>query len=563
MELTVTDLLQLPILREAKVLTEGSYDPYRPVAARCMDPQVGPGIFCEAELDAILASLVDDDAWPALCVVSPDTDAPPADERFGAVVDRASSRGAALLWLHSKEPTEDLHLRFYQELLAYHEDEVEESRRIQRRLNEIVVAGGTLHEICRELAVLTQNPVSIKTAYHEVVAFYDIGNPDSARRRTNAAGSVPDDILQALHTAGLPGRLQTEVGAFRFGPLPEIDYHSRVMASIRTESAVWGYISIAECTHELGLLDLSAVESAANCAALIVWKTRALEQRTREQQTRFIGDLLFAEQEPETFTARAHLLGYDPAERYQAVVLQWTNSADEVRAPHLGGRRHEVARTVDSFLAASGARALVYSIPVGDRVVCLWPATAGDPTRLGPRLLERLGEGMPLDGLRAGVGAPGRPARPAGHLVPAGPGRPAAVTAGRDRLHLPGPGRGPPGGRPPRGGGGPGLRRGVPRRPRGVRPGPPAGAAPHPRRLLPVGSEPGPGGRDALRAPEHGQVPAEADPGADRPRPGRPGHRARLPDGAAHPPARPAPLTSRSAGGGYSPASSFSRSSSL
>ena len=412
MELTVTDLLQLPILREAKVLTGGSYDPYRPVAARCIDPQVGPGIFCEAELDAILASLVDEDAWPALCVVSPDTDAPPADKRFAAVLDRASARGAALLWLHSKEPTEDLHLRFYQELLEYHEVEVEESRRIQRRLNEIVVSGGTLHEICRELAVLTQNPVSIKTAYHEVVAFYDIGNPDSARRRTNAAGSVPDDILQALHTAGLPGRLQSEVGAFRFGPLPEIDYHSRVMASIRTESAVWGYISIAECTHELGLLDLSAVESAANCAALIVWKTRALEQRAREQQTRFIGDLLFAEQEPETFSARAHLLGYDPAERYQAVVLQWTNSADEVRTPHLGGRRHEVARTVDSFLAASGARALVYSIPVGDRVVCLWPATAGDPTRLGPRLLERLGEGMPLEGLRAGVGAPGGPPDP-------------------------------------------------------------------------------------------------------------------------------------------------------
>lgn len=412
MELTVTDLLQLPILREAKVLTEGSYDPYRPVAARCIDPQVGPGIFCGAELDAILASLVDEHAWPALCVVSPETDAPLADERFGAVLDRASARGAALLWLHSDEPTEDLHLRFYQELLAYHEVEVEESRRIQRRLNEIVVAGGTLHEICRELAVLTQNPVSIKTAYHEVVAFYDVGNPDSARRRTNAAGSVPDDILQALHTAGLPGRLQSEVGAFRFGPLPEIDYHSRVMASIRTESAVWGYISIAECTHELGLLDLSAVESAANCAALIVWKTRALEQRAREQQTRFIGDLLFAEQEPETHRARAHLLGYDPAERYQAVVLQWTNSADEVRTPHLGGRRHEVARTVDSFLAASGARALVYSIPVGDRVVCLWPATAGDPTRLGPRLLERLSEGMPLEGLRAGVGAPGGPPDP-------------------------------------------------------------------------------------------------------------------------------------------------------
>jgi sugar diacid utilization regulator len=184
------------------------------------------------------------------------------------------------------------------------------------------------------------------------------------------------------------------------------------MAPIRTESALWGYISIAECTHELGLLDLSAVEAAANCAALIVWKTRALEQRAREQQTRFIGDLLFAEQDPETFTARAHLLGYDPGERYQAVVLQWANSLEDMRTPHVGGRRHEVVRTADSFLAASGARALVYSIPVGDRVVCLWPSSVGDPTRLAPRLLERLAEAMPLSGLRAGVGAAGGPPDP-------------------------------------------------------------------------------------------------------------------------------------------------------
>jgi hypothetical protein len=104
------------------------------------------------------------------------------------------------------------------------------------------------------------------------------------------------------------------------------------MAPIRTEAALWGYISIAECTHQLGLLDLSAVEAAANAVALIVWKKRALEQRTREQQTRFIGDLLFADQDSESLTSRALLLGYEPAERYTAVVLEWRHGGDDVRA---------------------------------------------------------------------------------------------------------------------------------------------------------------------------------------------------------------------------------------
>jgi len=344
LELTVADLLQLPIMREATVLTEGSYDPYRPVAARCINRRRGAGIFCEDDVTAIEATLVEKDGWPAVCVVSRHTASPPQDGRFGAVVDRAAARGAALLWLRSSQAPAQLQLRFYQELLAYHDAEVEESRQIQRRLNEIVLAGGSLREVCKELAIRTQNPVSIKTALHEVVAFHDVGNPDSARRRTNQAGQIPTDILEALQEADLPGHLQREVGAFRFGPLPAIDYHSRVMAPIRTEAALWGYISIAECTHQLGLLDLSAVEAAANAVALIVWKKRALEQRTREQQARFVGDLLFADQDNATVTSRALLLGYDPAERYTSVVIEWRLGNADLRTSHLGSRSHEVAR---------------------------------------------------------------------------------------------------------------------------------------------------------------------------------------------------------------------------
>jgi sugar diacid utilization regulator len=402
LELTVADLLQLPMLRDATVLTEGSFDPYQPVAPDCIG-QRGAWLFCLEDSESIVASLADETAWPAVCIVSR-TDTPPGKE-LTPVMERAAARGSALLWLQSAAEPRQLQLRFYQELLAYHDAEIEASRRIQRRLNEIVLAGGSLHEVCRELAVLTQNPVSIKTALHEVVAFYDVGNPDSARRRTNEAGTIPADILDVLHDADLPGHLQTELGAFRFGPLPIIDYHSRVMAPVRTESALWGYISIAECTHQLGLLDLSAVEAAANAVALMVWKNRALEQRTRDQQTRFIGDLLFAEQDAETLTARSLLLGYEPAERYTAVVVEWTHGSDDVRRPHDGGQRTEIARAVDGFLAAQGARALVYCLTVGSRVVCLWPNSAGAPGEVVSHLLDRLQEAFSLTELRAGIGS--------------------------------------------------------------------------------------------------------------------------------------------------------------
>ena len=56
-ELTVADLLQLPILREATVLTEGSYDPYRPVsAARCIGRPQGRGDVLRGRFDSIVAS---------------------------------------------------------------------------------------------------------------------------------------------------------------------------------------------------------------------------------------------------------------------------------------------------------------------------------------------------------------------------------------------------------------------------------------------------------------------------------------------------------------------------
>ncbi|MGH8998509.1 MAG: PucR family transcriptional regulator [Acidimicrobiia bacterium] len=414
MELTVADLLQLPVLRPAQVITKGSFDPYRSVGGQCISAEgpagvAGLNIFCAADPGAISATVSEPDGWPAVCVVSP-RERPPADDLFTSAIDQAAERGAIVLWLRTRKTLAELEQRFYRELLAYHQAEADASRRIQRRLNEILVAGGSLEEVCRELALVVQNPVSIKTAYHEVVAYYDVGKPDTTRRRTNQAGHIPPDILEALTAAGLPDRLQREVGAFRFGPLPEIDYHSRVMAPIRTESALWGYISIAETADRLGLLYLSAVEAAANCAALIVWKQRALEQRAREQQTQYIGDVLFADQDEETLSVRAPFLGYDPSERYTAVVFEMAEPANPPTgtsvavAPAPEGRLRELARTVDDYLALHGARRLVFSICVGHRVVCLWPSAAGDAMVGAETILRRVGEGFGGGQLRAAVG---------------------------------------------------------------------------------------------------------------------------------------------------------------
>jgi sugar diacid utilization regulator len=320
---------------------------------------------------------------------------------------QAAAPRAALLWLETAQSVAELQNRLHRELLVYHQTQIEASRRIQRRLQEIVVTGGTLQTICRELALATGNPVSIKTCYHEVMAFHDVGNPDSARRRTNEAGRVPADIIRALNEANLPRQLQREVGAFRFGPIPAIDYHSRVMAPIRTESALWGYISIAETSRKLGILYLQAVEAAANCAALLVWKNRALEQRAREQQAQYIGDLLFAEQEQETLAARALMLGYDdPMEVHAAVVFEWvpTHRAGRPGPGPADGQLREAARFIDTFLAAQGARALVRSIVVGGRVVCLWPTKAGEPDAGATSILKRLAT-PGFDGIRAGVGS--------------------------------------------------------------------------------------------------------------------------------------------------------------
>lgn len=410
MEFAVADLLKLPMLRSAQVLTEGFFDPYRPVAARLLNDQAtdGQGLFRRAEPAGLQASLAERNGWPAICVVSAGADSPPDDETYAPLVRRAASKGTALLWLRTPAHPDELEHQLHRELLAYHQAQIEESHRIQRRLNEIVVTGGTLQTICRELALATGNPVSIKTSYHEVVAFHDVGSPDEARRRTNEAGRIPEDVLRVLKQADLPRRLQREVGAFRFGPLPAIDYHSRVMAPIRTESALWGYISIAESTNQLGLLYLRAVEAAAYCAALIVWKNRALEQRAREQQSQYIGDLLFAEQEQEILTARALMLGYDAAEWHSAVVFEWragpVRPGPRATATPTDSQLREVARFIDSYLASRGARSLVFSIPVGNRVVCLWPSSAGEPDIGAAAVLNRLANMTGFDGMRAGVG---------------------------------------------------------------------------------------------------------------------------------------------------------------
>lgn len=409
MDFAIADLLELPLLRTSRVLNEGAFDPYRTVAASLLSghSEDGRGLFHDVTSASLAKVMSERPGWPVVCVVGGllgDGDA--ETPGLAALLRKATARHTAVLWLETDRSVPELQNRLHRELLVYHQAQIEASLRIQRRLQEIVVTGGTMQTICRELALATGNPVSIKTCYHDVVAFYDVGDPDSARRRTNEAGRVPNDIVRALNQADLPKQLQREVGAFRFGPLPEIDYHSRVMAPIRTESAVWGYISIAETTRKLGILYLQAVEAAANCAALLVWKNRALEHRTREQQSQYIGDLLFGEQDRETLTARALLLGYDPAEQHSAVVFEWVPSTragrPEPNPPD--GQLREAARFIDNFLAAQGARSLVRSIVVGGRVVCLWPSSAGEPQAGAVSVLKRLST-PGFDGIRAGIGS--------------------------------------------------------------------------------------------------------------------------------------------------------------
>ncbi len=408
MEFAIADLLELPLLRTARVINDGAFDPYRTVAAPLLSGQsrAGHSLFHPSDSPSFPRALSEPHGWPVLCTVSATTAGPPTGHEFETVLRQAASHRTALLWLQTDASVAELQSRLHRELLVYHQAQIDASLRIQRRLQEIVVTGGTLQAICRELALATGNPVSIKTCYHEVMAFHDVGNPDSARRRTNEAGRVPADIIRALNEANLPRQLQREVGAFRFGPLPAIDYHSRVMAPIRTESALWGYISIAETSRKLGILYLQAVEAAANCAALLVWKNRALEQRAREQQSQYIGDLLFAEQDLDTLAARALLLGYDAAELHSAVVFEWLPATSRLRLRAAGpndGQLREAARFIDTYLAAHGARALVRSIVVGGRVVCLWPSSAGDPVAGSTDILKRLAT-PGFDGIRAGVG---------------------------------------------------------------------------------------------------------------------------------------------------------------
>lgn len=407
MDFAIADLLELPLLHTSQVLNEGAFDPYRTVAASLLSEpsEDGPGLFHEIGSDSLRRVMADPAGWPVVCAVGRSDR--PAEPDLAALLGPAAARQTAVLWLRTSRSVAELQNSLHRELLVYHQAQIEASLRIQRRLQEIVVTGGTMQTICRELALATGNPVSIKTCYHDVVAFYDVGSPDSARRRTNEAGHVPADIVRALNQANLPKQLRREVGAFRFGPLPQIDYHSRVMAPIRTESAVWGYISIAETTRKLGILYLQAVEAAANCAALLVWKNRALEHRAREQQSQYIADLIFGEQDPETLTARAHLLGYDPGELHSAVVFEWvpaSTRAGRIEVSPPDGPLREAARYIDNFLAAQGSRSLVRSIVVGGRVVCLWPSSAGEPQAGVGSIVKRLST-PGFDGIRAGIGS--------------------------------------------------------------------------------------------------------------------------------------------------------------
>ncbi|MCD6290218.1 MAG: helix-turn-helix domain-containing protein [Anaerolineae bacterium] len=253
--------------------------------------------------------------------------------------------------------------------------------RIARQLAEIAMSNRGWGALADALARISQKTVVIQDAALQVLG--------------KAAGSSPI----------LPLRSEEVVQEVSLQPAAE-GVVRRLIAPIRVEDALAGYLSLLGAPDAFGASDhIIAMEGALLCA-LELAKERAITGAEMQQRAQFLDDLLSGEAlDPGVLARRANAFGYDPTPP-QAVLALGVATGDGLDPGRLALRVREelTLRRIRGFVAVRSAALapILVLYPIHDDTRGL------DGRRLARMLLESIARQFPRWPLIAGLSRPVR-----------------------------------------------------------------------------------------------------------------------------------------------------------
>lgn len=180
-----------------------------------------------------------------------------------------------------------------------------QSLAIHRSLTRLVLAGGLLQDVARELCKLLRRPVEIDDLAFNVLATATATETelDESRKSAIREGQSSPQLLDHLRRAGALARVRSTLAPERIDATPETRTlgmtKARILAPIVVARKIYGYVWIIAGERDLEPLDFHAIEHAATVAALILFRDQTAHQAEERAERGVLGRLLAADLQPD------------------------------------------------------------------------------------------------------------------------------------------------------------------------------------------------------------------------------------------------------------------------
>src|SRR5215468_7225453 len=173
-----------------------------------------------------------------------------------------------------------------------------QSLAIHRSLTRVVLNGGSLKDVARELCSLLSRPVEIDDLSFGLLAEASQGGAelDEVRRAAIRDGRNTPQLLAYLRGSGILRRVSATLAPERLDVTPEGQAlgmtMARILAPIVVARRIYGYVWIIAGDRDLEPLDSHAIEHAATVAALILLRDQTTHQAEERMELHLISRVL-------------------------------------------------------------------------------------------------------------------------------------------------------------------------------------------------------------------------------------------------------------------------------
>lgn len=248
------------------------------------------------------------------------------------IIEEANKMNIPIIIIPYEYSLSDVSSIFYKEVYERQSELLRKSLNVHEQFMNIVLSGGSIEEISRELVNLINNPIIIVNEYGEILENIGLDNPEFLSQELfihyNDDITVDIDIFKRYYCTinrGFPKEaikhpmnLNGSEVIFRIKP-------------IVSERAIYGYIIVGEVHRKVTEIDYIAIERASTIILLERMKQKAIEETKQLMRRDFFDDLLegkiHSENELENI---AMIYGLKSKYHYSCMIVQFNNTNNNI-----------------------------------------------------------------------------------------------------------------------------------------------------------------------------------------------------------------------------------------